>query len=289
MEFILKNKSNNQLKNNIKKFYNNKLAILGLFGILIFISATLLAPFLTSFSPTEVDFKNANIPPNSTYFFGTDKLGRDVFSRILYGGRVSIMLGLVSSVISSIIALFFGGLAGYYGGKIDFVLIRISELFQTFPQMILILIMVGIFGQGLSNLIIIFSCTGWMTTFRMVRNEFRFFREENFVQVCKCFGMTQTSIMFNQILPNVMSPIIVATTVNVAGFILSEAGLSFIGIGVPTTIPTWGNILNAAKSIDVISNCWWLWLFPGMAISTFVLAINFLGDGLRDVLDPKQQ
>lgn len=289
MKVLIKSNSSSYFKNNVEKFCNNKLAVIGLIGIIIFISVTLFAPILTSFSPTEVDFKNANRPPDDTYFLGTDKLGRDVLSRILYGGRVSIMLGVLASLISSIVALILGGLAGYYGGKVDFILLRISELLQTFPQMILILLMVGIFGQSLSNLIIIFSLTGWMTTFRMVRNEFRFYREETFVQVCKCFGMSKHSIMFKQIVPNVISPVIVATTVNIAGFILSEAGLSFIGVGVPTNIPTWGNILNAAKSIDVISKNWWLWLFPGMAISIFVLAINFLGDGLRDVLDPKQQ
>ena len=128
-----------------------------------------------------------------------------------------------------------------------------------------------------------------MTTFRMVRNEFIALKGETYVQVCEAFGMSKSDIMFKQILPNVMSPVIVATTVNVAHFILSEAGLSFIGVGVPSATPTWGNILNAAKSLDVISNYWWLWVVPGVTITVFVLAVNFFGDGLRDVLDPKQQ
>ena len=155
--------------------------------------------------------------------------------------------------------------------------------------MILIMILVGILGQGIGNLILVFSVTGWMTSFRMVRSEFLALREETYVQVCEAFGMSKSSIMFKQILPNVLSPVIVATTVNVAGFILSEASLSFLGVGVPSSVATWGNILNAAKSVEVVSNYWWLWAVPGVVISVFVLAINFFGDGLRDVLDPKQQ
>ena len=147
----------------------------------------------------------------------------------------------------------------------------------------------AIVGQGVGNLLFIFAITGWMTTFRMVRNEFLALRSETYVQVCEAFGMSKSAIMFKQILPNVLSPVIVSTTVNIAGFILSEAGLSFLGVGVPSSVPTWGNILNAAKSIEVVSNYWWLWVVPGAVITIFVLAINFFGDGLRDVLDPKQQ
>ena len=155
--------------------------------------------------------------------------------------------------------------------------------------MILILILGAVFGKGVGNLLFIFAITGWMTTFRMVRNEFIVLKGETYVQVCEAFGMSKAAIMFKQILPNVLSPVIVAMTVNVATFILSEAGLSFIGIGVPSSTPTWGNILNAAKSMDVLANYWWLWLVPGLVITIFVLAVNFFGDGLRDVLDPKQQ
>ncbi|MEG0168156.1 MAG: ABC transporter permease, partial [Ruthenibacterium sp.] len=183
-----------------------------------------------------------------------------------------------------------GAIAGYFGGKIDTLLIRISEVFQAFPQLVLVMMIVAIFNKrGLGNLLFIFVITGWMTTFRMVRNEFMSIKGETYVQVCEAFGMSNSRIMFNQILPNVMSPIIVSTTTNVAFFILQEAALSFIGLGVADSTPTWGNILNAAKSISVVTNQWWIWIFPGLAITLFVLAINFLGDGLRDVLDAKQQ
>ena len=202
---------------------------------------------------------------------------------------MSILIGVCGALSGSLIGMILGSIAGYIGGKVDGILVRLSEIFQTFPSMILILIMVSMIGPGVGNLILIFSVTGWMTTFRMIRNEFFTLREETYVQVCEAFGMSKARIMFGQILPNAISPIIVATTVNVAGFILQEAGLSYLGLGVPSSVCTWGNILNAAKSLDIISNYWWLWVIPGIVISVFVLAVNFLGDGLRDVLDPKQQ
>lgn len=274
---------------NIRKLINNRLAMIGLIFVVLIVGGCLAAPLLTHYDPNEIDFGAKNIGPCAEHILGTDKLGRDIFARILYGGRISILVGIVGAVSGSLIGMVLGSIAGYFGGKVDAILIRASELFQTFPQMILVLILAAILGQGVGNLLLIFSLTGWMTTFRMVRNEFMALRGETYVQVCEAFGMSKTSIMFKQILPNVMSPVIVAATVNVAGFILQEASLSFLGVGVPSTVPTWGNILNAAKSIEVINNYWWLWAVPGVVISVFVLAINFFGDGLRDVLDPKQQ
>lgn len=272
----------------MKRLLKNKLAIMGIIIILLFLILAVFAPLFTSFDPNAIDLKAVGAAPSSTHIFGTDKLGRDVFARILYGGRTSITVGVLSALSGSFVGVVFGCVAGYFGGKIDMLFIRLSEILQTFPQMILILIMVAILSQGVQNLIIIFSITGWMTTFRMIRNEFMVLREETYVEVNKAFGISDLTIMFKQILPNTLSPIIVSTTINSAGFILSEAGLSYLGLGVPNTVATWGNIMNAAKSLDVIANNWWLWVIPGITISLFVLAVNFFGDGLRDVLDPKQ-
>lgn len=276
-------------RKNLRKFMNNKLAMIGFFFVVLMVLASVFAPLLTSYDPNKISLGEQARPPSAEHILGTDKLGRDVFARVLYGGRISILIGVVGALSGSVIGVILGSLAGYFGKIVDTLLIRTSEIFQTFPSMILIMILVGIMGQGLGNLIFVFSITGWMTTFRLVRNEFMALKNETYVQVCEAFGMPKSSIMFKQILPNIMSPVIVSTTVNVAGFILSEAGLSFLGIGVPSSMATWGNILNAAKSVEVVSNYPWLWLTPGIAISVFVLAINFFGDGLRDVLDPKQQ
>lgn len=289
MSLTDKKKASSLWKKNLRKFCNNKLAVIGFVAVLIMTLACIFAPVLTSIDPSKPDFAAKTMAPCAEHIFGTDKLGRDIFSRILYGGRISILVGVVGALSGSLIGVVLGSIAGYFGKWVDTLLIRISEVFQTFPSMILILIMVALLGPGLGNLLIVFSVTGWMTTFRMVRNEFLALRQETYVKVCEAFGMSKTAIMFKQILPNVLSPVIVATTVNVAGFILSEAGLSFLGVGVPSSIPTWGNILNASKSLDVIANYWWLWVIPGVALSVFVLAVNFFGDGLRDVLDPKQQ
>lgn len=284
-----KSAASSLLKRNVRKFMNNKLALFGLIVVVTIAVACIVGMVfgLDYNTPVLPDMKK---PPSGAHLFGTDTIGRDLLARVLIGGCYSILIGVFCAVMSSVIGAALGAVAGYFGGKTDTILIRISEVFQAFPQLVLVMMLVAIVNKrGLGNLLFIFVLTGWMTTFRMVRNEFMSIKGETYVKVCEAFGMSKNNIMFKQILPNVMSPIIVSTTTNVAFFILQEAALSFIGLGVADSTPTWGNILNAAKSVSVVTNQWWIWLFPGLAISLFVLAINFLGDGLRDVLDAKQQ
>ena len=273
----------------MEKFEQNKLAVFGLIIIVIVTGACIIGK-LTGIDYATPVLPEMKKPPSAEHWFGTDTMGRDLFARVLVGGCYSIFIGVFCSVMSAIVGAGLGALAGYFGGKIDAVLVRISELFQTFPQTVLIMMLVAIIKQrGMQNLIFIFIVTGWMTTFRMVRNEYISLKQETYVKVCEAFGISKSNIMFKQILPNVKSPIIVSITTNVAAFILSEAGISFIGLGIADSTPTWGNILNIAKAASVVTNQWWIWLFPGLAISLFSLAINFLGDGLRDVMDAKQQ
>ena len=276
------------LRRNLEKVARNRLAIIGIAMVTLVILTCVGAPLLTDYDPKAIDYSAVLQAPNDAHRLGTDRLGRDVFSRILYGGQMSIFIGVVSTLAGAFIGVVMGGLAGYFGGKLDSVFVRFSEIMLTFPSMILILILVSMMGQGVWNLIIIFAVTGWMTPFRIIRGEFLSLREETFVEVSRSFGISDISIAFKQILPNAIGPIIAATPMNVASGILSEAGLSYLGVGVPAQTPTWGNILNAAKSIDVIASYWWLWVAPGVMICVFVLGVNFLGDGLRDVLDPKQ-
>ena len=284
-----KNAASSLLRRNVRKFMNNRLALFGLI-VVVAIAVACIAGFIVGVDYNTPMLPDMKKPPMAGHLFGTDTIGRDLFARVLVGGCYSIIIGVFCAVMSSVIGAALGAVAGYFGGKIDTVLIRISEIFQAFPQLVLVMMLVAIVNKrGLGNLLFIFVLTGWMTTFRMVRNEFMSIKGETYVKVCEAFGMGKNNIMFKQILPNVMSPIIVSTTTNVAFFILQEAALSFIGLGVADSTPTWGNILNAAKSVSVVTNQWWIWLFPGLAISLFVLAINFLGDGLRDVLDAKQQ
>lgn len=285
-----KSAASSLMKKNIRKFLRNKLAVLGLVIVVVMIIASIMSVVL-KLNYSTPDLRNMKVAPGTEgHILGTDTIGRDLFARVLYGGCYSIFIGVFSSVMSGIIGAVLGAIAGYFGGKADKLLVRISELFQTFPQLVLVMMLVAISGtRGMTNIIMIFTFTGWMTTFRMVRNEFMSIKSETYVKVCEAFGMNRINIMFKQILPNVMTPIIVSTTTNVAVYILQEATLSFIGLGISDQTPTWGNILNAAKSVSVVTNQWWIWVFPGLAITLFVLAINFLGDGLRDVLDAKQQ
>ncbi len=284
-----KSASASLMKKNLRKFFNNKLAVVGLVVILVMVAACIVGALMHVDYNTP-DLRNMKSAPSALHWFGTDTIGRDLFARVLYGGCYSILIGVFCAVASNIIGAALGAVAGYFGGKTDKIIVRISEVFQAFPQLVLVMMIVAIVNRrGLSNLLFIFVVTGWMTTFRMVRNEYLSLRGETYVKVCEAFGMSNSRIMFGQILPNVMTPIIVSTTTNVAFFILQEAALSFIGLGVADSTPTWGNILNAAKSVAVVTNQWWIWVFPGAAITLFVLAINFFGDGLRDVLDAKQQ
>lgn len=276
------------LQKKVEKLIANRLAILGLLLVLIITVACIGAPVFTSYDPQEINYGAILQSPNSEHIMGTDKLGRDVFSRILYGGRTSIFIGVAASMSGAVLGLIMGALAGYFGGWIDSIFTRLSEIMLTFPNMILILILSAIIGRGVGVLIFIYAITGWMTPFRMIRNSFLSLREETYVEVARSFGFSNARIIFNHILPNTLSPLMVTATTNVATYILNEAGLSFIGVGIPIQIPTWGSIMNAAKSIDVVTDYWWLWLFPGIVLSLFVLAVNFLGDGLRDAFDPKQ-
>jgi peptide/nickel transport system permease protein len=280
-------KKSSLAKRGLRKLLSNRLSMLGTIVFFLMIFASIFAPLLTKYELGVMNLTETVRPPGLDHWFGTDRLGCDVFTQILYGGRVSLYVGLVGAVFGAFLGMSFGVLGGYFGGRLDALLVKVSEIFQTFPNMILVLILAGILGQGVNNLIIIFSLTGWMTTFRMVRNQILVQKEEIYVMACKGFGISDFSIMFRHILPNITSPIFVSVTINIAGYILQEAGLSFLGLGVPVTTPTWGNIMNAAKSIQVITEQWWLWLFPGLTISLFVLSVNFLGDGLRDVLDPR--
>ena len=273
----------------ISKFLNNKLAVLGLIIFSIIILATIFAPLLTSYDPIRTDLRSMRQSPSLDHWFGTDNTGRDVFSRVLYGGRVSIFVGLGSSLMAALIGLAIGCYGGYKGGWVDVIALRISEIFMSFPQIILVLLLVSITGQSLTNLFVIFILTGWGGMYRLSRARMLSLREEEYVQALESFGISTFTICYKHMLPNALGPIMVMITLSTAMFILTEAGLSFLGLAVPLNVPTWGNILNVATDIVVLQNYWWMWAPVGIVISVFVLAVNFIGDGLRDSTDPSQQ
>lgn len=273
----------------LRKFLNNKLAIFGLIIFVVILLASILAPLLTPYDPLKVDIGSVLQPPSSQHIFGTDKVGRDVFSRVLYGGRISILIGLGSSLGCAFIGVLLGCYAGYKGGIFDKIVLHVSEVFMSFPQLVLVLLLVTILGQSLTNLIIIFILCGWGSVYRMARSQILTIREEEYVQSLKAFGLNEFLICYKHMLPNAIGPILVNITLSTAMFILDEASLSFLGLGVPLEIATWGNILNASQDMFTLQNNWWLWLPVGIIISLFVMGINFLGDGLRDTTDPTQQ
>lgn len=273
----------------VRKFLNNRLAVVGLVVFTIILLASIFAPLLTPWDPTAINLRAINKPPSPEHWFGTDKTGRDVFARVLYGGRVSILVGLGSALVSALIGVIIGCYAGYVGGWVDAVAMRVSEAIMAFPEIILVLVLVSILGQSLFNIMGIFIVGGWCGIYRLVRAQMLSLREEEYVQALRSFGLNRALISFKHMLPNALGPVMVNITLSTAAFILQEAGLSFLGLGVPLSIPTWGNILNVAQDLTVLQKSWWLWLPVGSFISLFVLSVNFIGDGLRDASDPTQQ
>lgn len=273
----------------LRKIRHNRLSMFGLITFAIIVLSCLIAPLLTPYDPLKMDLTSTLEPPSAEHWLGTDKLGRDMFARILYGGRISILIGFGSALGAAIIGVLLGSYAGYRGGLLDAAVLRVSEVLLAFPQIILVLLLVSLLGQSMANLMIIFILTGWCSVYRMVRARMLSIREEDYVQAMRAFGLRDSLICFKYMLPNAIGVVAVNVTLSTAMFILQEASLSFLGLGVPFQIPTWGNIINLANDLSILQNNWWIWLPTGMVISLFVLSVNFIGDGLRDSADPAQQ
>ncbi len=293
MDRLLYKENNGLLKaslksRSIRKILANQLAVIGAILLVIIIILCYAAPLFTKFGPDTIDLRNRLVSPNTTHILGTDQIGRDIWSRILYGGRISIFIGLGSAVGAALIGVSLGTYAGYVRGKLDTVVMKLSEIMMSFPQIILVSILVTITGQSLWNLMLIFILTGWPSMYRMARSQMLSIREQEYIQALKAFGINKTIISFKHMLPNAIGPIFVNITLSTAMFILQEASLSFLGLGVPLEISTWGNILNVAQDLTILRKAWWVWLPAGLTITIFVMAINFVGDGLRDAADPTQ-
>ena len=262
----------------------NKMAMAGLFIITIIAFFSLAAPFIAQ-DPEVIDVSRSLLSPSTQYIMGTDDLGRDVFARILYGGRISLLVGFVAVGIASLIGVILGAISGYYGGIVDAIIMRFVDIMLCFPSFFLILAVIAFLEPSIWNIMIIIGLTGWMGVARLVRAEFLSLRERDFVLAARTLGATDSRIIFRHVLPNALSPVIVSATLGIAGAILTESALSFLGIGVQPPTPSWGNMLIVGK--QTLGEAWWLSLFPGMAILITVLGYNLLGEGLRDALDPR--
>jgi peptide/nickel transport system permease protein len=272
----------------LRRFVRHRLAVLGAFLLAILIILAVAAPIVAPYDPAAIDARALRKPPTAAHWLGTDDAGRDVLSRLIWGAQVSLSVGLVAASISVTIGTLIGLASGYSGGKVDFWLMRLTDVVMTIPTLIIIISLVAVLGPSILNVMLVIGIFGWAGIARLVRGETLSLRERDFVTASRCVGATGRRIMFRHILPNVTAPIIVAGTFAIAGAILSEAGLSFLGIGVRPPTATWGNMLNRAQSLTVLESMPWLWLPPGLLITLVVLSINFLGDALRDALDPRQ-
>lgn len=271
-----------------RRFRRNKLALTGLCILVLFILSAIFAPLLAPHDPNRANLRNRNKPPSREHPFGTDDMGRDILSRLLYGGRISLSVGLVSVGISLTIGLILGAIAGYFGGAIDTVIMRLADIFYSFPFLILAITISAIFGPLIYNTMMILGILSWPGPARLLRAEFLKLKTTDFVAAATALGANPRRIMFRHILPNAFSPLLVSATLGVASAILSEAGLSFLGLGVPPPAPSWGNMLNRARPLHILAGMPWMWIPPGLAVFVVVLSINFVGDGLRDAFDPRQ-
>ncbi|MGL4450529.1 oligopeptide ABC transporter permease [Cetobacterium sp.] len=275
------------------KFKRNKLSLVGLCIFSLIILAIALGPIFSSHTRDFMNYKIANTPPTSSNWLGTDSLGRDYLTRLLHGGRISIQVGFLATSISVFIGIIIGGTAGFYGGKIDSFLMRGTEIFSSFPFLPFAITLSAIFGGRVSPamrmyiIMSIIGVLGWTGLARMIRGQILSLREQEFMLAAKAIGISNRKQIFKHLIPNTFAYIIVNATLSIAGAILTESGLSFLGLGVVEPVPTWGNMIQAAQNPYILSYRPWLWIPPGLAIFLTVMSINLVGDGLRDAIDPK--
>jgi len=268
-----------------QRFRQNSLAMVGAVMVLVLFAVAALAPLLAPYQPDYIDRYHILEPPSKVHPLGTDDLGRDVLSRMLYGARVSLAVGFVAVGIATVIGIIIGALAGYYGGVVDRVLMRFVDIMLSIPSFFLILAVIAFVGPGIMNIMIVIGLTSWMGVARLVRAEFLSLKNREFVLAARAIGASDLRIIFRHMLPNSMAPVIVNAVLMVASAVLVESSLSFLGLGVQPPQPSWGNILTSGKANIEIA--WWLSVFPGLAILVTVLSYNLLGEGLRDALDPR--
>ncbi|MGD9579279.1 MAG: ABC transporter permease [Syntrophorhabdus sp.] len=271
----------------LRRIANHNLALVGLIILIPMFLCAVLAPIISPHDPVEPDLKNILVGPTWSHPFGTDTLGRDVFSRVIYGSRISLLVGFVSVGIATLIGIMIGSFSGYTGGIVDELIMRFVDLMMCFPTFFLILAVIAVLEPSIWNIMIVIGLTNWMGIARLVRAEILSIKNKEYVLAAKAMGFPKRRIIFRHVLPNALSPVYVVATLGIGGAILTESALSFLGIGVQPPTPSWGNILTQAK--DNIEVAWWLSLYPGLAIFLTVMGYNLLGEGLRDIFDPRRR
>jgi peptide/nickel transport system permease protein len=273
----------------VKRFSRHKLAMSGLVVFLIITLMAIFAPLVTQYDPNHIDLLARNQGPSLDHWFGTDRTGRDVYARVVYAGRVSIMVGVLAVALSVVIAIVLGSIAGFFGGKVDMIIMRFTDVIMTFPPIVIFVTVAALAGPGVQNTILVIGLLNWPIPCRLVRAKILSVRETEFVTAARAIGAPTHRIISLHAMPNVVDVIVVYSTLGIAVAILLEAGLSFLGLGVQQPTSSWGNMLNVARNISVLESAPWLWIPPGIAIVLTVLAVNLIGDGLRDALDPRMK
>ena len=270
------------------RFRRHRLAMFGVVILVILVLLAVGAPWVAGHDPYVVDLSAYRKPPSADHLLGSDSSGRDVFARLLYGARISLSVGVVAVTVYTALGLIVGSLAGYYGGWVDSLLMRLADVVMAFPSLVLIITIASVVGPSIYNVMLVIGLLGWPPIARIVRGMFLSLRKREFVVAAQASGVDNLRLIWRHLIPNVLAPVIVAATYGMASAILIEAGLSFLGLGVQPPTASWGNMLNAAQSISILESMPWLWVPPGLMIAITVLSLNFLGDGLRDALDPHQ-
>lgn len=273
------------LKSVIRRFRYHKAGVISFWVVVVIAALAILAPVIAPYAPDAIN-PEFSAAPSAAHWLGTDQIGRDVLSRLLYGTRTSLLVGVAATLISTVIGVLLGLLAGYVGGAVDQIIMRITDMVMSFPYILLILVASVIFKPGLDSIILILGFVDWPGVARLVRGDVLSLKEREFVQGSRIAGMTKSYIMFSDILPNVMGDILVFATTVMATSILDEAALSFLGLGIQPPMASLGNMLNGAESVTVLTTMPWLWVSPGLLIIVLVVSVNFVGDALRDALDP---
>jgi peptide/nickel transport system permease protein len=270
-----------------QRFRRHPLAMIGLTLFVIIVLLALAAPLIERYPPNEINLPERFQAPSFDHWLGTDRVGRDIWSRTLHGGRVSLTVGFVAAFITMTIGTVLGAISGFYGGKVDTIIMRFTDIMMTFPRVIIMLTVATFVGQSIRNVILLIGLFSWMGTARLVRGQVLSLREEQFVLAARSLGVSDRNLIFSQVLPSVAAPLLATLTFAISAAILLEAGLSFLGVGIPLPTASWGNMLESARSLDVLQEGPWIWFPPAFMILLTVLSINFIGDGLRDALDPK--
>lgn len=266
-----------------KAFFRHRLGVLGLTIVLMFSAVAIFAPWLAPSDPTTQRIATARLePPSAEFLLGTDELGRDLLSRLMYGARISMRIGLIAEGIALLIGIILGGLAGYFGGWIDNLIMRITDIFFAIPGLLFLIAIVAIFDSSATTIFVALGLISWPSEARLMRSEVLRLRSKEYVTAAQALGMRNWRVIFRHILPNALSSLIVVGSLGIAGAILSEATLSFLGLGIQEPIPSWGTMIN--KGQQFIFNAWWYSVFPGLVIMLVVLGFNFLGDAIRDAM-----